>query len=271
MKPFYLVLSLLVLITISACNNEAPTSLTPKKNVLKPILLDKTALSGIGLRKIDLKDTPQKNFFQKNLYRGTDLSVYIVSSQSWKSKMENFGFDEFIYMLNGQARVKPQKGKAQQFYTGDYFFCPKGFTGDWDIQAGENHHYELSVITTQRADSTRKSEMLTHQLLDKSELSGVGIQLGTQGLYKTNLAKGVELTINLMAEEPRKKNIQNAKEQLVCLLSGQVSISDTNEDIQKFYTGDFLLIPKDFDGMWESNGHGLVKYISVQKTEYSVN
>lgn len=269
MKPFYLLLNILLLITVCACdkNKKAPTILTPKKNVLKPISLNKSALSGVGLKKIDLKDTPQKDFFQKNLYRGTDLSVYIVSSQSWKSKMENFGFDEFIYMLNGQARVKPLKGKAQQFYTGDYFFCPKGFTGDWDIQAGENYHYELSVITTQRADSTEKPANLGHQLLDKSQLSGVGIQLGTQGLYETNLAKGVELVINLKAEEPRGNTIQNAKEQLVCLLSGQVNISDTNEEVQNFYSGDFFLLPKGFDGRWESKGHGLIKYISVQKTE----
>lgn len=269
MKPLYVLLSFLLLITVSACekHKEAPTILTPKKNVLKPILLNKSALSGIGLKKIDLKDTPQKDFFQKNLYRGTDLSVYIVSSQSWKSKMENFGFDEFIYMLNGQASIKPLKGKMQQFYTGDYFFCPKGFTGDWDIQAGENYHYELSVITTQRADSTQKSKNLVHQLLDRSQLSGVGIQLGTQGLYETNLARGVELVIDLKAEEPRKSSIKSAKEQLVCLLSGQVNISDANEEVQIFYSGDFFLLPKNFDGLWESKGHGLVKYISVQKTE----
>lgn len=263
------ILLFVIILTICACDTkkEAPKNALPKKNVLKPILLDKSTLSGVGLRKINLKDTPQKDFFQKNLYRGTDLSVYVVSSQSWKSKMENFGFDEFIYILNGQARVKPENGAEQYFYTGDYFFCPKGYKGDWDIQAGENYHYELSVITTLRADSIQQLEQLRHQLLDKSILSGTSIQLDTYGLYETNLAKGVELTINLKAEEPRKITLQNVKEQLICVLSGQVSIKDANEDLQTFYTGDFFLLPKDFDGAWESKGHGVVKYISVQKSE----
>ena len=112
-----------------------------------------------------------------------------------------------------------------------------------------------------------QSEQLTHQLLDKSKLSGTSIQLDANGLYETNLTKGVELTINLKAEESKEKTIQNAKEQLICVLSGQISIKDANEDLQTFYTGDFFLLPKNFDGVWESKGHGLVKYISVEKSE----
>ena len=32
----------------------------------KPLLLDRSVLSGVGLQKIDLKDEPEKDFYQKN-------------------------------------------------------------------------------------------------------------------------------------------------------------------------------------------------------------
>ena len=35
-----------------------------------PILVDKEALSGLNLHKIDLKDEPEKDFYQKMLFNG---------------------------------------------------------------------------------------------------------------------------------------------------------------------------------------------------------
>ena len=99
--------------------------------VLEPILIDKSTLSGIGLEKIELNDQPGREFFQKNLYRGKDLSVYVVSSQSWPGRMDNFAIDEYIFMLNGKARVKPDGGEDHFFQTGEHFFAPKGYTGEW--------------------------------------------------------------------------------------------------------------------------------------------
>ena len=34
-----------------------------------------------------------------------------------------------------------------------------------------------------------------------------------------------------------------------------------------FYTGDFFIMPKGLQGNWTSEGHGLVKYLIVEKTD----
>ena len=34
----------------------------------RPLLLDKSVLSGVGLKKIDFKEEPEKQFYQKRLY-----------------------------------------------------------------------------------------------------------------------------------------------------------------------------------------------------------
>lgn len=238
-----------------------------ESNTLKPILLDKSVLSGVGLEKIDIKDDPDKDFYQKQLYRGTDISVYVVSTETWNNKMNDFPFDEFIYMFHGEAIVKPDKGAVQLFYSGDYFFAPKGFTGEWEIKAGTNLHYELSVISTSRSESNSYAIDNQHKLFTKSNLSGAAIELNTKGRYTKLLEKGVELTIRLEAEKSGKTTqLESSTEKMIQLLSGMVTITENDGGSQSFYTGDFFVIPRGYSGTWESTGHGVVKYLSVQKS-----
>ncbi|MEM8523476.1 MAG: cupin domain-containing protein [Bacteroidota bacterium] len=237
------------------------------EDILQPILLDKSVLSGVGLKKIDLKNEPEKDFYQKRLYRGEDISIYVVSTETWNNKMENFPFDEFIYMFHGEAVVKPENGKTQLFQSGDYFFAPKGYTGEWEIRAGDYLHYELSVIATKRSDSTTIQKDATHQLFDRSTLSGAAITLDENGQFAEVLEKGAELTIQLNAELPKEASVnESSKEQLIHVLSGQITIISQDNTEQIFYAGDFFVLPESFTGKWKSEGHGLVKYLIVEKT-----
>ena len=239
---------------------------TSEVQVLQPILLDKMSLSGIGLKQINLKNEPERAFFQKNLYRGEELSVYIVSSQSWPGKMDNFSIDEYVYIFNGKSRARPQDGKDIFFQTGEHFVIPKGFTGDWEVMAADNYHYELSVITTQRAPLSEKSSTQFPHLFDKDKLSGLSITLDENGTYHDQLYLGDELHIFLHAENPQTKTLSTpAQEQLLHLLAGQLSLTDTQGKVHTFFTGDFVIIPKGFTGKWESQGHGLMKCIGVEK------
>jgi len=258
--------TLLCIIAFLIASNSI-TGQAPEKKIIEPILLDKSALSGVGLKKVDLKDEPEKDFFQKILFRGTNLSVFVVSSQSWTSDFKDFWFDEFIYLLNGKARINSINDIEQTFYTGDYFFAPKGFTGEWEIASGGNYHYELSVITTKRADKSIISEIQEPILLDRNELSGINTVLRKDGTYESTLTKGVELTITYHAQSPREENIPaTQKDQMLHLLSGQLTLSQTDHNTKTYYAGDFIILPKGYTGNWKSDGHGLIKYIAVEST-----
>lgn len=238
------------------------------QDVIRPILLDKSVLSGVGLRKIDIKDEPEKDFYQKRLYRGADISIYVVSTETWNNQMKNFPFDEFIYMFNGEACIRPESGPAEIFHSGDYFFAPRGFTGDWEIRAGKNFHYELSVISTSRADSSQVSSNLKHQLFEPYDLSGTQINLEEDKEFVQNLRQGIELSVSLKAELPSEKILMGpTTECMIHLLSGQISFEDSTGSEQTFYTGDFFVIPNAFHGKWKSQGHGLIKYLQVEKTK----
>lgn len=237
-----------------------------QSQIIEPILVSKETLSGIGLKQIQLKDQPERDFFQKNLFRGKELSLYVVSSESWTAKMDNFSIDEYIYILNGKARVKPDGGDDQYVQVGEHCFAPKGFTGEWEILAGDHYHYELSVISTQRADSVSLSRNMIPHLLDKDQLSGVHIDFGENGLYEQVLVRGDELTLAIKAEKPRIQEVQHDKEYIISLLSGQLTLYTHGKDKQVFYSGDVIILPKGYTGTWESNGHGLIKYLVIEAT-----
>ena len=240
------------------------------KSIIEPIPLDKSALSGIGLKKIELKDEPEKDFYQKRLFWGKDIGVFVVGTETWNNKIENYPFDEFVYMFQGEAAVKPTLGSAQIFYSGDFFFAPRGFKGEWEIRAGDFIHYELSVITTTRADSSHVPINPQHQLFSKSRLSGNNISLDINGRYDEVLQKGAELTVRLKAESPSDYDLSlSTNERLIHVLSGIITLVDEDEKEHKFYTGDFFVIPRGFAGRWISQGHQVVKYLSIEKTIWS--
>lgn len=104
------------------------------------------------------------------------------------------------------------------------------------------------------------------QSLDKDQLSGINIQLGEEGTYEEVLVRGDELTLNIKAEKPRIQETQNEQEQIISLLSGQLTLYTHEKGKQVFYSGDFVILPKGYSGTWESNGHGLMKYLSIEIT-----
>jgi len=234
---------------------------------IRPILVDKSALSGVGLKKIDLKDEPEKEFYQRNLYWGKDLGVFVVSTENWVNEIVSYPFDEFVYMYQGEAIVKPEVGSNQVFYSGDYFFANKGFKGQWEINAGKNLHYELSVITTSRSDTLLNKENPQHKLFSRAKLSGNGIILNEEGFYAEVLEKGNELTIQLKAEKPNERALDfEDAERVIHVLAGQINITDEEGATHQFYSGDFFIMPKGCKGTWMSDGHQMVKYLRIEKT-----
>jgi len=257
---------------ILACLSFSVARAQDVKENVSPISFDKSIISGVGLEKIDIKDEPEKDFYQRRLYWGKELGVFVVGTENWTNTITNYPFDEFIYMYNGEAHVRPTEGDSKIFYSGEYFFAPKGFQGEWEIKGNNQIHYELSVITTVRADSSKIQKHSSHKRFEKSILSGNSIVLNADGFYEKVLEKGAELTTKLIGEKLGERPISTTeKEQLIHILSGRVKITDAGAKEHTYYASDFFLIPRGLSGTWKNDGHNLVKYLSVEKTSANTN
>lgn len=258
--------SIYFLIFLCSIYNINAQSELNEERIIEPILVNKSALSGIGLKQIDQPNDPGKEFYQRKICWGDELGIFVVSTNSYTNKMDNFPFDEYVYMLHGKAEIRPSKGNIQNFKSRDHFFAPRGYTGEWEINAGDHLHYELSVISTKRADSTATSNFNEHKLIDPTLLSGASITFDQNGIYEKQIVKGVELTFTLHAEKPREKILQKSKEQMVHVLSGEVTITSSNNKKHIFHTGDFFIIPSGMEGTWKSSGHSIMKYLTIERS-----
>ncbi|MFT5113071.1 MAG: putative cupin superfamily protein [Parasphingorhabdus sp.] len=51
-----------------------------------------------------------------------------------KSVIKNFPFTEYVLMISGSVIVTEKDGTSMEFFAGDTFVIPKGWSGDWDVQ-----------------------------------------------------------------------------------------------------------------------------------------
>ena len=271
MKTWFYIFTLTCFNMVSCTNSKAQHKDIEESSALRPIPIQIETLSGIDLKPVKNQNDPDRRLFQKRLLRGEDISVYVVSSETATAQQENYGMEEFIYLLNGRSRMNPVNGEEVIYNTGDFFVAPKGFTGEWETQGGDEFLIELSVISTQRSNEVIDSKPLPY-LLDKAKLSGIGITpiaSDNNTSYKDNLFNGPELDVTLHAHSVGITIDDKGpmKEQLIYIISGAVTIQDKAGEEFTFHRGDFYVLPKGFEGTMTTKGHGLFRYMSVSKSD----
>ncbi len=234
---------------------------------IKPIAIDKDALSGLNLNGVKNKSQPNRLLFQSDLFLGEEIGVFVVASETATADWDNYRVDEFIFVLNGRARLKPKNNEQVFFDKGDFFIAPKGYHGIWETQGGESYYHELAVIALNREKDSAISG-LEPVGIDKSKLNGINISKYSDGSFKDVLFEGKQLTVTTKSEKPETKTLNTIdQDQLVYVLAGKVTITSKDKSEQIFYTNDFFVLPKGFSGLWKSEGHSLFRSLHITKTK----
>ncbi len=239
--------------------------LSSQEKVLKPILIEKEAYSGVGLKKVKDKNQPDRDLAQKMLYRGPDLMVFIVASNTASADIESYSLDEFIYLISGGAVVESDANGKKSFVAGDYFLAPRGFRGKWSTIGAPKYHHELSVIASRRTDFVGNDLMSFPEELNKQELSGVSeLKGGTAGPQ----LKSTDLEVFIQSEIPSSREIvEHEHDVLISILAGTLEVTDIEGESTKFHTGDFLVLPAGFRGKWQTDALDHFRYVMVRKVK----
>lgn len=229
-----------------------------------PFQINGELLSGLNIPPLELKAHPERAYFQRRVYQGQELSVYILSSETALNEITDFPIDEFVYYLDGRANIETEAGEQLQFFAGDYLFVPKGFSGNWTNHGGPKYHLELSVIANRRADSTQVSTAKKPFLLDRPLLAGIGLTPVDSAQYRDLLYDGVELAVWTESEEANTKEIKGyPREEFLHVLNGKLTLTTENGVTFEYVVGDFLIIPKGFRGTWKAEGQNLLRLLKV--------
>ena len=261
-----------MILILPSCGEQKTTDDAPKEFEGIPVIrLDREAISGIGLKPVKNADQPDRRLFQKRLIRGTELSVYVVSSETATAQQTNYGMEEFIKLVNGRSRMNPENGDEVIFETGDSFIAPKGFTGEWETIGGSEFLIELSIISTDRVDGDISKLKTLPYLLNKKARSGVDESSAmddSNSIIITELYKGIELSIHHKRITPQTIEITNPmQEHVVEVLSGKIIITPIGGEAETFLSGDYYMIPKDFVGKFRYEGHGEVRTMNIYKSD----
>ena len=104
--------------------------------------------------------------------------------------------------------------------------------------------------------------MTKAKIIDRQILSGSSILHAGEN---AEIYRGVELQVNLVRHRLREFN-NNPKERLIHLLSGVLTMI-TNERMERYYPGDYLIIPKGFTGKWQSDSVITLRALEVMQVE----
>ena len=101
--------------------------------------------------------------FQNKLVYDSDLDVGLYESKDEKVRLEKQPYDEFVYVVRGEAILTPDGHETQHYLAGDFFLVPKGYTGTWETK---NDYRELVVV--EAASSARAEKYWLKGLPDPS-------------------------------------------------------------------------------------------------------
>lgn len=240
-------------------------------DTINPVRLDKTTLSGLNLEPVTASwAPPERELFNKVVYSGDKFDVSVWAGNSAKTQIKNMEYDEFVYVINGQATLTTQGGISNTFHTGDFFVVPKGFSGEWHSQ-GNRFYQELIVIAKERAGNIGTST--EPFLIDKTQLSGLSLPriewppAPEREVYREAIYSGPELSVAIVAGATAATQIPNMTEEFVYVLNGTAEITPEGGESQIFYTGDFFVVPEGFKGTWTSTGNNLYRELIVVPTK----
>ena len=116
-----------------------------------PVRLDQNKIAGLGLSSVpadaysEILVAGELNMNVATLFDGTELRVSIFESTPAKTdhRTRPTDVDEFVTVLSGKLILTEPNGTAHEFYPGESFVLPIGYTGTWEMQG---NYRELVVL-----------------------------------------------------------------------------------------------------------------------------
>ena len=116
-----------------------------------PVRLDRNKIAGLGLSSVpadaysDILVAGELNMNVATLFDGMELRVSIFESTpaTTDHRTRPTDVDEFVTVLSGKLILTEPNGTAHEFYPGESFVLPIGYTGTWEMQG---NYRELVVL-----------------------------------------------------------------------------------------------------------------------------
>ncbi len=80
-----------------------------------------------------------------------DVIVIVYESSPGKVELEDYGYDEFVHVLEGKLIVTPTGGVPVETEAGGHVVLPRGFSGTWEMLGDPYRELVVMEYETWRA------------------------------------------------------------------------------------------------------------------------
>ena len=80
-----------------------------------------------------------------------DVIVIVYESSPGKVELEDYGYDEFIHVIEGKLIVTPTAGVPVETEAGGHVVLPRGFSGTWEMLGDPYRELVVMEYETWRA------------------------------------------------------------------------------------------------------------------------
>ena len=127
-----------------------------------PLRVDPAKLAGRGLEEIPFAVAnpagnprrivvPTERKPRMSVVFQGDVIVIVYESSPGKVELEDFGYDEFIHVLEGKLIVTPTGETPMETEAGGHVVLPRGFSGTWEMVGDPYRELVVMEYETWRA------------------------------------------------------------------------------------------------------------------------
>lgn len=181
------------------------------------------------------------------------VAAGVWSSPDFAGKMHKTPYTEFILILEGSVVFEDKSGREETFAAGDAVLIPRGTEFAWKKS---NNVKEYWVIFDREAPGVAApSGSPTFFRLERDGPAGKGLT-GEGRAKEYEYYKGADgSSVGVWETQPfTSSNFHKTKyAELMVFLKGDVTLTTTGGQIEKFKAGDVALVPKGIEYKWSSD------------------
>ncbi len=191
------------------------------------------------------------------------LSAGVWTCTPFTAKLTPYAVNEFMYVLEGSVTIIDADGHEETIRAGESFVVPKGMPSIWKQTQNIRKFYVIfddpsgqspenpSRLSVRRLDPATTMTPAREQ--DESRYIGA---VPEQHLYPVFTDMTGQMTVGIWdTTEMHTKPLPFARNELMHLLEGNVTITNGDGMARTFSAGDTFLVPQGMTYQWDSEGY----------------
>jgi uncharacterized cupin superfamily protein len=195
-----------------------------------------------------------KTYYYYRSAADKDVASGVWSSNTFSGKLRKASNTEVIHLLKGSVTFEDKNGKETVFKAGDTVLIPRGTEFAWKKSSDMKEYW--AIFDRAGANTPAPAGTPMFQKLEPDGPAGKGMTPSKDGKTKDHeYFKGPDgSVVGVWETQPMKTDFFDTQHaELMMFLKGNVTLTTSDGQVERFKAGDVALVPKGIKYKWESD------------------